>query len=350
MKLDAIFDRVLRIEAVLAVVASAASVIAWVVAGGHFWPRWVLFGWATTLAVQLAVRTGLRAPTLPGQLLSVHLLLTAVLVPMDIAIWLLIDTPQPFWPLWPILGWAVLLAAHLLARRAWRHSREKELADRVDALTRSRRGVVDVQSAELKRIERDLHDGAQARIVSLAMNLGLAEQLNQRDPDAATELIAEARQSALTALEELRTVMTGIQPPVLSDRGLVGAVQALALDLSVPAAVSAALPGRPAAPVESALYLAVAECLANVVKHSHAARAWVRLGHAHGLLSATVGDDGVGGADMRRGTGLAGVARRLELFDGTITIDSPAGGPTEVTMEIPCELSSQKTSPSSATD
>jgi signal transduction histidine kinase len=350
MKPDAIWGRALRIQAVLAAVASTASITAWAAAGGHFWPRWVLFGWGTALVAQLALRAGLRAPTPREQLLAVHWRLSAVLAPLEIVIWLLIDAPQPFWPGWAILGIAIALAIHVLVQRARPPSREKELAERVDVLTRSRRGIVDVQSAELKRIERDLHDGAQARIVSLAMNLGLARQLAQRDQGAADELIAEAQQSALTALDELRTVMSGIQPPVLSDRGLAGAVQALTLDLSVPATVTAALPGRPAVPVESALYLAVAECLANVVKHSQARRAWVTLGYAHGLLSATVGDDGVGGAGMSQGTGLAGVARRLEVFDGTVTVRSPAGGPTEVTMEIPCELSSQKTSSFSETD
>ena len=350
MKRAARWGRALQIQAVLAAVVSTASIIAWAVTGGSFWPRWVLFGWCTALAAQLALRAGLRAATPREKLLAVHWRLSAVLAPLEIVIWLLIDTPQPFWPGWAILAIGVALAAHVLVQRALPPSRERELAERVDVLTRSRRGAVDVQSAELKRVERDLHDGAQARIVSLAMNLGLAEQLVQRDPDAATELIAEVRQSALTALDELRTVMSSIQPPVLSDRGLAGAVQALALDLSVPATVTADLPGRPAVPVESAAYLAVAECLANVVKHSQARSAWVTLGYAHGLLSATVGDDGVGGADISRGTGLAGVARRLEVFDGTVTVRSPAGGPTEVTMEIPCELSSQRTSPSSETD
>jgi signal transduction histidine kinase len=350
MRRASVWGRSLRIQAVLAATVAAASIIAWAAAGGSFWPRWVLFGWGTALAAQLALRAGLRAPTPRGQLLAVHWRLSAVLAPVEIVVWLLIDTPQPFWPVWPILGIAFALVVHIVVRRALPPSREKELAERVDVLTRSRRGVVDVQSAELKRIERDLHDGAQARIVSLAMNLGLARQLAQRDPDAAAELIAEAQHSALTALDELRTVMSGIQPPVLSDRGLAGAVQALALDLSVPATVAADLPGRPAVPVESAAYLAVAECLANVVKHSQADRAWITLAYADGLLSATVGDDGVGGADISGGTGLAGVARRLEVFDGTITVRSPAGGPTEVTMEIPCELSSQKTSSSSETD
>jgi hypothetical protein len=180
----------------------------------------VLFGWGTALAAQLALRAGLRAPTPRGRWLAVHWRLSAVLAPVEIVVWLLIDTPQPFWPTWAILGIATALAVHILVQRTLPPSREKELAERVDALARSRRGVVDVQSAELKRIERDLHDGAQARMVSLAMNLGLAEQLARRDPDAATELIAEARHSALAALDELRTVMSGIQPPVLSDHGL----------------------------------------------------------------------------------------------------------------------------------
>jgi signal transduction histidine kinase len=213
--------------------------------------------------------------------------------------------------------------------------------------------VVDAQAAELRRIERDLHDGAQARIVALGMSLGMAEDLVASDPVAAQALIAEAREASGRALAELRLLVRGIHPPVLAERGLDGGLHALALTLPVPVAVVVDLPGRPAAPVESAAYFAVAEALTNVVKHSQASTAWVSLAHhpTHlgGAIYITVGDDGVGGADPHAGSGLAGIERRLGAFDGSLSVDSPSGGPTVLTMELPCELSSPKTSPFSAT-
>jgi signal transduction histidine kinase len=209
---------------------------------------------------------------------------------------------------------------------------------------------VDAQAAELRRIERDLHDGAQARIVSLGMTIGLAEELIERDPAAARKLLAEARESSSAALVELRHLVRGIHPPVLAERGLDGAVRALALSLPIPITVDIDLPGRPDTPVESAAYFVVAEALANVSRHSAASTAWVRMRHADGVLFMTVGDDGIGRADPAAGTGLRGIERRLAAFDGTIALSSPPGGPTVVTMELPCALSSPKTSLSSGTD
>ncbi|WP_238014197.1 sensor domain-containing protein [Dactylosporangium sp. AC04546] len=224
-----------------------------------------------------------------------------------------------------------------------------ELTRRVDRLTETRTQVVDAQAAELRRIERDLHDGAQARIVALGMSLGMAEDLVTRDPAAAQALIAEAREASGMALAELRGLVRGIHPPVLAERGLAGGLEALALTVPLPVDVQADIDGRPPAPVESAAYFAVAEALANVVKHSRASTAWVSLSHLGGAIYITVGDDGVGGADPRAGSGLAGVERRLGAFDGSLSVDSPAGGPTVLTMELPCELSSPRISPSSAT-
>ncbi|MFG2039564.1 sensor histidine kinase [Dactylosporangium sp. NPDC048998] len=228
-------------------------------------------------------------------------------------------------------------------------TRGTTLALRVDRLTETRTQVVDAQAAELRRIERDLHDGAQARIVALGMSLGMAEDLVTRDPEAAQALIAEAREASGKALAELRLLVRGIHPPVLAERGLVGGLRALALTLPVPVAVEGELPGRPPAPVESAAYFAAVEALANVVKHSGASAAWVSLSYFGGALYLTVGDDGAGGAAPRPGSGLAGVERRLAAFDGSLLVDSPAGGPTVLTMELPCALSSPKISPSSAT-
>lgn len=313
----------------------------------YFWPRWVWFGLALSIVFQYALRWGLSRPR-RRRAFAVQGALTAVYVALDVTVWAL-SGGGFFWPVFSIPAVVAALLVHLWWRRRPRQVRVRELTERVDVLARTRSGALDVQAAELKRIERDLHDGAQARMVSLAMNLGLAGELLDRDPRAVAELLTEARETTLSALEELRTVMEGIQPPVLADRGLVGAVQAIALDMALPVAVTDDVPGRLEAPVESAVYFAITECLANVVKHSRATRAWIDLHHDAGTLSVLVGDDGTGGADAGAGTGLLGVARRLEVFDGTLALDSPAGGPTRATMEVPCALSSPKTSPSSGT-
>jgi signal transduction histidine kinase len=219
----------------------------------------------------------------------------------------------------------------------------KEMAARVGQLTESRWEAVDASAAELRRIERDLHDGAQARLVAVGMNIGFAEQVVKDNPDLALTLLAEARESSGQALSELRTLVRGIHPPALAERGLDGAVRALALSLPLPVDLHIELPGRPPAPVESAAYFAVAEVLANVVKHSGANRAWVQLEYDHGRLIAIVGDNGTGGARPRAGGGLQGIERRLNAFDGTFAVTSPVGGPTQVTMELPCELSLART-------
>lgn len=227
------------------------------------------------------------------------------------------------------------------------HTEQLEL--RVVDLAASRADTLDHNAAELRRIERDLHDGAQARLVAVGMTLGLADDLFDRDPQGAHRLVAEARATTSAALADLRAVVRGIHPPVLADRGLAGAVDALALDMAMPVTVSADLDGRPPAPVESAAYFAIAECLANVARHADARRAWVGLTHDGHVLHAIVGDDGRGGADPRHGTGMLGMMRRLSAFDGTMVVSSPDLGPTLINLEIPCVLSSPRTTPSSET-
>ena len=232
--------------------------------------------------------------------------------------------------------------------------RAGELEERVRHLADTRADAVDASAAELRRIERDLHDGPQARLAGLGMSIGLAAELMDRDPEAARRLLAEARETSGLALGELRELVRGIHPPVLAERGLDGAVRALALSLPLPVDVAVALPGRPAGPVESAVYFAVAEVLANAVKHARASRVSVRLAHAAGTLTVVVSDDGAGGApepdgDVARGGGLAGIGRRLAAFDGTMSVASPPGGPTVVTLELPCALFSPRISPSSGT-
>jgi signal transduction histidine kinase len=220
---------------------------------------------------------------------------------------------------------------------------DADLAGRVARLTETRGHAVDAAAAELRRIERDLHDGAQARLVALGMNLRAVERVLPASPSAALALVAEARESSVRALNELRDLIRGICPPVLADRGLGHAVHALVLDTPLPTALEIDLPGRLAAPVESACYFAVAEALANAVKHSGARHAGIRIQHAGGLLRIEVADDGVGGADPARGTGLQGVERRLGTFDGILAVSSPPGGPTMIVMEVPCALLSPKT-------
>ncbi len=221
------------------------------------------------------------------------------------------------------------------------------LEQRVQVLTETRAETLDHSAAELRRLERDLHDGTQARLVALSMSLGLADSLFDSDPEGARRLVTDARSTTTAALGDLRSVVRGIHPPVLADRGLGGAVQALALDMAIPVEVSENLAGRPPAPIESAVYFAVAECLANIGKHASAAQAWVKLSSTDDTLHAVVGDNGRGGADPASGTGMLGVMRRLAAFDGTMRVSSPTGGPTLVSLEVPCVLSSPRTTPSS---
>jgi signal transduction histidine kinase len=248
---------------------------------------------------------------------------------------------------------AVLFAAGLwLAPRVMREHRgnpelaeqARQLTRRVQTLTRTRSDAVDTAAAELRRIERDLQDGAQARLVAVGMSLQAAERLFATSPEAALALVAEAKQSSSRALAELRDLVRGIYPPVLADRGLGDAVRALALDTPVHTELEVDLPGEVDLPVASAVYFSVAEALANAVKHAAARTVRIRLAHAAGMLRAEVTDDGAGGADPAGGTGLAGVERRLAAFDGILAVSSPPGGPTIVVIEVPCALSSPKTS------
>ncbi|MFL9653258.1 sensor histidine kinase [Streptomyces sp. PB17] len=248
-----------------------------------------------------------------------------------------------------VLGAALLVAAvrlsplalkaHFRLTGALLGSGQGELAERVRVLTETRRDAVDTSAAELRRIERDLHDGAQARLVAVGMDLGTIEALLEKDPAKARELLAQTRQSSADALTELRELVRGIHPPVLAERGLGDAVRALALRLPVPVDVEVDLPGRAEAPVESAAYFAVSETLTNAVKHSGADRIWIDMHYAEGRLRVCVTDNGKGGAVVGAGSGLAGLERRLGTFDGVLAVSSPAGGPTMVTMEIPCALS-----------
>ncbi|RTL65713.1 MAG: sensor histidine kinase [Pseudonocardiaceae bacterium] len=212
------------------------------------------------------------------------------------------------------------------------------LAARVGELERSRARVVDSVEAERRRIERDLHDGTQQSLVSLAMTLGRAKARYRTEPEAIGDLLDDAHRQAKDAVVELRGLIRGLHPPVLSDRGLDAALPALAARCPVPVELTVDVPVRPPLAVESIGYFVVSEALTNVAKHSGAAHASVAVTESDRTLWITVSDDGRGGADAAYGTGLRGLADRVSGVDGQLSVDSPAGGPTVLTVELPCRL------------
>ncbi|MEU1558565.1 sensor domain-containing protein [Streptomyces scabiei] len=209
------------------------------------------------------------------------------------------------------------------------------LGARVVELESDRGVVVDTAAADLRRIERDLHDGAQARLVALAMDLGLAKEKLAEDPRAAAVMVDSAHGEVKTALQELRDLARGIHPAVLTDRGLDAALSSVASRCTVPVVVDVDLPARPVPAIEGIAYFTVSELLQNVSKHAGASRATVDVWKVEHRLMLQVTDDGVGGADTGRGSGLAGLAERIGAVDGILVVDSPAGGPTRVTAELP---------------
>ena len=234
-------------------------------------------------------------------------------------------------------AWAVrgMAAAHGAVALALLGPSQNQLQARVEALQASRDRAVDSAEAERRRIERDLHDGAQQRLVALAMDLGMARAKLETDPAAATALVGEAHEEAKRALAELRDLARGIHPAVLADRGLDAAISALAARSPVPVDVDVAT-GRLPGPVESTAYFVVAEALTNAAKHARAAEIGVRITRHRDLLIVEVIDDGAGGADPARGTGLRGLADRVAAVDGRLAITSPPGGPTVIRAELPC--------------
>ncbi|MFD8965592.1 histidine kinase [Streptomyces sp. NPDC059568] len=233
------------------------------------------------------------------------------------------------------------------SRSLLKPSPKARLAERVEELTETRAGAVAAHGAELRRIERDLHDGTQARLVSLSMRIGLAKRAYDRDPEAVRRLLDDAQDQAEEALTELRHVVRGIHPPILTDRGLVGAVRALAassgLDVTVlvdglEGGTKSGTEGglRAPAAVEAAVYFVVAEALTNAAKHSGSPRASVQLERVSTGIRAVVWDEGLGGADETGGSGLLGIRRRIAALDGIVTMTSPVGGPTMIAVELPC--------------
>jgi signal transduction histidine kinase len=330
--------------AVLALEASLSALLAFTVTviwgfttRGYFWPGWVWLGLAIPLALHFFVRIAWQAPPGRPRRFAVHAAVSGVLAVTSIVSWLL-ARPGFFWPIWTLLVLGLLLAVHAVLIGMWDNlrpsEREQALSERVDVLTRTRRGALDVQADELRRIERDLHDGAQARLVALSMKLGRAEERLADQPEVA-ELVRQARGDASAAIAELRDLARGISPPVLADRGLVAAVESLGPRVSVPVTVESRMDRRPVPVLESAAYFVVAEALTNVAKHAAGARARVVLDLDSERLRVEISDDGEGGANPNGG-GLGGLRHRVEALDGTLVITSPPGGGTTIRAELPC--------------
>jgi signal transduction histidine kinase len=243
----------------------------------------------------------------------------------------------------PVVGLLLLLAGAVLIRGMAAVDRllvssllgPSAAATRMWQLEEDRSVVVDASAADLRRIERDLHDGAQARLVALAMDLGLAREKLTEDPETAARMVDEAHGEVKLALQELRDLARGIHPAILTDRGLGPALSAVASRCTVPVTVEVELPHRPAEAIEGIAYYTASELLQNVSKHSGARRAWAEVWRADDRLMLQVTDDGRGGADVTAGTGLAGLAERLAAVDGLLAVESPAGGPTTVSAALP---------------
>ncbi|MFE9772343.1 sensor histidine kinase [Streptomyces sp. NPDC005931] len=281
---------------------------------GGFWPRlWLAVkdpvGWRTVLYELIR---------LPWGVVTFTVTLTSLFV---------------LWPVLPFVARGLANADRAMVRGLLCPS--DELERRIAELESDRGVVVDTAAADLRRIERDLHDGAQARLVNLAMGLGLAKEKLLEDPDVAAAMVEEAHGEVKLALQELRDLARGIHPAVLTDRGLDAALSSVASRCTVPVKVTVDLVERPAAAIEGIAYFTVSELLQNVSKHSAARSASVDVWRADGRLLIQVRDDGRGGASLDGGTGMRGLSERLGAVDGLFVVDSPEGGPTTVTAELP---------------
>ena len=331
--------RSLEIHGAVDGVVLLGPLLIWAVTSrGYFWPVWIALPLAVALAIHAWFVLLAERPSLVHRFRGSHALagttgVGAAVAAFFVAVWAITGHGY-FWPVWPMLVIAILLGA-LTAAALLSSPRHAEMAERIETLETSRAGAVDLQDAELRRIERDLHDGAQARLVALGMSLGMAEQKLAADPDRAGELIAEARAGAEHALRELRDLARGIHPPVLADRGLEAALASLASSTPISVTLSVDTAKRPAPAVETAAYFVVAEALANAGKHAHAGHVDIRISYAGDTLELQVEDDGTGGANPD-GTGLRGMRRRVEALDGKLSVTSPAGGPTTIRAELPC--------------
>jgi len=316
-----LFRRTVRASAWALLLVDLFVLIVWAASGGgSFWPVWV---WLPTgLAVASAWWAG-AAPNRFARRAGEGVLLSLFLI----GVWAA-GGRGSFWPVWPIVVIALVLGLEAITRG-------KKSEARVEELTQSRAGAVEAAESQLRRIERDLHDGAQARLVALGMNIGLAEQQLEKDPEKAQDHLAEARKAAGAALQELRDLARGIHPPILADRGLEAAIRALADHAAVPVSVDVELAERPPAAVETAAYFVAAEGLANALKHAQASRIDIAVHEREDAIVVRVLDDGRGGVS-EAGGGLHGLRQRVEALDGSLRIASPDGGPTVIEAVLPC--------------
>jgi len=325
----------------LAILIGVLLVGIWALAGqGYFWPAWAWLGLAVPVILDLAARWAWRFPAGASRRVAGVWALIGVAALIMLLTWLLtrvLAGVSEFWPAWALLGLATAGSSYsvfALHDRVLVARGRRALRARIDLLTRTRRQAVDAQAAELRRIERDLHDGAQARLVALTLQLGRAE-LRLEDQPELRRVIHEAQREARLAIAELRDLARGIVPPLLADRGLVAAVQSLAVRYGLGTTIEADSHRRLAPALESAAYFVIAEALTNTAKHAGAHRSWVRLADDHRALIVVVGDDGRGGANPE-GSGLAGLRARVEALDGTLALASPEGQGTVVEMRLPC--------------
>jgi signal transduction histidine kinase len=324
-----------------AFLATIVTGAVWLLSGqGYFWPAWVWLGLGDLVLLDFTAGWAWRRP--PGAVRRVACVwalvgATAVILVFTWLLTWLLAGARTFWPGWALLGLATLGSAYSLFAL---HDRvlvargRRALRARIDMLTRTRRQAEVAQAAELRRIERNLHDGAQARLVALTLQLGRAE-LRVRDQPEVGDLIRNAQHEAHHAIAELRDLARGIVPPLLADRGLVAAVESLAARYGLGTSIQADVRRSLAPAIESAAYFVIAEALTNTAKHSGAQHSWVKLQGETRTLLLTVGDDGEGGADPD-GSGLAGLRARVESLDGGMTLESPPGHGTSITVSLPC--------------
>jgi signal transduction histidine kinase len=311
--------RALQIHAFAVAGVSTLLVAIWLLTtAGYFWPYWVMLPLACGLGIhaiveRLDARPGLWRRKGMTRALATQIGVLGIVWLFLFGIWLA-TTRGYFWPFWPLLGFAIATGIHWLVVQGMRIEHLETVQSETTAMN----------EIDRQRLERDLHDGAQARLVALGISLGMAEQKFESDPEAARALVTEARSGVGDALKELRDLVMGIRPPVLADRS------------PIPVAVRAAVDPRPEDKVETAAYFVVAESLANVAKHAGASRVDVRIERIGPQLRVEVIDDGSGLADAQ-GPGLVGLRRRVEALGGALTVSSPPGGPTVVRAEMPCE-------------
>jgi signal transduction histidine kinase len=324
--------RVLAFQAALSgLVAFMMSALWLVTGGGTFWPKWVIYGLAIPFGLNAALFGAFHVRRRRWRIFTVHAAIFAWVTATLTLTWAMAGSDE-FWPLIPVVCLSMLLGVHAIV--AGLTAGDPELVERVDELTRTRSGALDVQAHELRRIERDLHDGAQARLVALTMQLGRAEARLSDNPEAA-ELVREARGEAREAIAELRDLARGIAPPVLADRGLRAAAEAIAGRSAIRASVDANIGRRPPPVVETAAYFVIAESLTNAAKYAGPeASAHVSIRDGSDRLTLEITDDGRGGANPA-GNGLTGLRHRVEALDGTLTVTSAEGHGTIVHAVLP---------------